>query len=176
MIASSRYETTSVPIRMKNIAQRVRAFASSSDIGFPFFQHVFALAGFAPAPSFWRYKSIVGSVRVASRAVRFGLLSSAIGSTTKRESGGKHTSLRRNNFLVAETLRCPLHYRIGFNAADVRQVSGSMPLAFNHHPPRNALIAHLLSSRSPAAVARLVVSVIVDAVERVAFRFRTYVA
>lgn len=35
MIASSRYEMTNVPIRMKNTAQRVRDFALSSDIFYP---------------------------------------------------------------------------------------------------------------------------------------------
>ena len=102
-------------------------------------------------------------------------LARPIGNTPVRQAGRIHPPCWVQHFIHGEANGRPLDDRVGFQTRPVGQFNGKVFFALDDHCARHPLVSLLLATARPSAVFRRVVTIIVNAVERVASRPFTHV-
>lgn len=120
----------------------------------------------APSPTLFGHERVGIRELVPGVAMAFGAIAGAVGDPTKREARQIFAPSRRNNLGKREPGRNTRNDGVSLYPRSVRKISRNKFLTVNCDAPSDGLIPGLLPLRRPTAILRLIVSVVVPALNR----------
>ncbi len=129
----------------------------------------------ADAPSLGRDPGVFGREFVTFAAVRSSELFRSASPPSKRKSFGIHSSLRRDYLGQRQSLGRSIKDRVGLEAGFLGQICGYVRDTVCHNFPRNALISLLFFAGRPLAIVRIVITIVVNTIEKHSWRSRRHI-